>query len=258
MAEAGLSLGYSDFLAEIGHYLGWGRTSGNWSANQTTELASILKSGLRQFYNHPPIPNGPTNHRWSFLHPVTTISTVADDYDQTLPDNFGGIEGNITYAVNDGFQDIVIIGEQQIRSMRQGGDVSGRPICAAVRPRAGTGTTGQRFEILWWPVPNAVYVLSYRYTALQDAPSAASPYPLGGAMHSETILQSAKAEAERRFNDMRGPEYARFMEMLAASIAYDARQAPETLGYMGDKSDRKGRRPIAEDRTAYYNGQVSS
>lgn len=256
MAEAGLSLGWSDFKAEVGHYLGWGRTSGNWSANQITELEAIVHSGLRQFYSHPPIPTA-MNHQWSFLHPFTTISTVADDYDQTLPDSFGGIEGNITYAVNDGYRPIQLVGATQILTQRSKGEVTGRPIYAAVRPRAGTGTTGQRFEILWWPTPNAVYVLTYRYTALQDQMSTTYPYPLGGQMHSETILQSCRAEAERRFNDMRGPEYARFLELLDTSIRFDAKQAPETLGYMGDGSDRRGRQAVFEDRQVQYNGQVS-
>lgn len=74
MAESSLSMTYSDFREEIAFYLGYGRDSSNWTTAKSDSIDSVLKSGLRQFYNPPRLPGDATNHEWSFLKIVTTIS----------------------------------------------------------------------------------------------------------------------------------------------------------------------------------------
>lgn len=77
MAEPTLSLSYSDLQAEVGEYLGYGRTPGKWSDEQTAQVAACIASGLRQFYFPKPIGNQPIAHEWSFLKPTTTLTTSA-------------------------------------------------------------------------------------------------------------------------------------------------------------------------------------
>lgn len=71
MAESTLSLTYDTLSEEIAEFLGYTRTSGNWSASQAANILSCLKSGLRQFYQQ-------ADWEWSFLKPVTTMVLWAD------------------------------------------------------------------------------------------------------------------------------------------------------------------------------------
>lgn len=72
MAEPTTSLTFTNLQAEVGYYLGYGRTTGSWSTAQTTEVESVIQKGLRAFYDPPPVGNS-EGHDWSFLYPTTSI-----------------------------------------------------------------------------------------------------------------------------------------------------------------------------------------
>lgn len=252
MAESSLSLGYPDILLAIGDYLGWTSTSGSWTAEELALAERIMASGLRQFYFPPALPNQP-HHKWNFMWPVTTLSTVAEQADYDLPDDFGAANGDWTYAPNVTYQPLRVTGEARIRTLRQQTTAQRRPEMVAVRAKASAGTTGQRFEAMLWPTPNAVYVLTYRYQALPSKLSAANPYPLGGVAHAETILASCLAAAEMQEEQQHGAQWQSFMERLSASIREDQRQAPEVLGSYGRGGD-DGRRWVRAPSATTYNG----
>jgi len=309
MAESTLSMGYAEYRAELGDYLGYGRTTGNWSAAQITQVQAHMDSGLRQFYSPPPLPTKPRGHQWTFLHPVTTIATVAaystgtvtsasavvtltggtfpswaatngtlvvdstehsiasrdgdtqitldsapssafsaDSYtlnhdgNYDLPDAFGSIESRFTFdAADNKYEPLRVVNEEQIRNMRQRPSADSWPRYAAIRPKATTGSAGLRFEVMFWPTPNAAYTLSYAYTALPGKLTTSLPYPLGGMLHAETILASMLAAAEQRANGEKGIMWNTFMERLGASIVIDGKATTASfLGYNGDASDRRG------------------
>ena len=240
MAESSLSLGFPELRTAIGFFLGYGRSSGSWSADAILEIAEVLNAGLRQFYFPPPVGNE-TPHEWSFLRPTTTMDTAADDGDYDMPDNFGGLDGDMYFDTAENISGpIEIIGEHQIRKMREsgGGTQSGIPRYGAIRPKAGTGTTGQRQELILHPRPAGIYTLHYRYKVLADAITSGAPYPLGGMAHAETLLASCLAAAENKLDDEKGVKWDYFMERLAASVSHDRKaMPPEKLGYNGDASD---------------------
>jgi len=260
MAESSLSLGFPDFQAEVGSFLGHGRDTSAWAAldpDPTDDVEAIIQAGLRQFYFPPSMGGKDEMYEWSFLKPVTTLTTTADDYDQTLPDDFGGLLGDFTYPVGTGFGPVKERNELQIRDLRQALDSTGRPQYFAIRERAGTGTTGQRLEVIWFPTPDAVYTMTYQYLALVNKISAASPYPLGGMAHAETIMESCLAIAEARKDDEKGIHWDSFMTRLKASMRYDQQRKPAILGYNGDRSDERddGYLPLPE---ISLNGVVQS
>ena len=231
MAESTLSDQYDDLMLTVAVFLGYGRNSTNWGATRTAQMADIIKSGLRQFY-YPPMP-----HAWSFLKPVTTLITAADDYDYDLPDDYGGINGSFTYSVSTLYPAISVVGEGQIRDARQGYTPSGRPKVAAIRPKTSDGTEGQRFEVIFWPTPNGIWTLGYCYNVLPDKIQTLNPYHYGGMAHAETVLASCLSIAEERMNDEHGIHYEKFQERLAASIEYDLKSnMPDYFGYNGDGS----------------------
>ena len=74
MAEPTLSLKYSTLREHIGYMLGFGRTSGSWTSNESADINYVLDRGLAMFYHPEPLPGeGNVAHEWSFLEPETTF-----------------------------------------------------------------------------------------------------------------------------------------------------------------------------------------
>lgn len=180
--------------------------------------------------------------------------TVVSDADFPLPDDFGGIEGRLTYTMETRRGEIFLVGENLIREYRQGQSVTAAPRYAAIRPLFSDGTSGQRFEIMFWPKPDASYTLRYKYMVSPNDITDAAKWPLGGMFHADTILQSCLSIAELRVNDERGVQWQAFMERLAASVHHDRNQmTPETLGYNADAS-LMGSPATSEEYRSIYGG----
>jgi len=238
MAESTLSLGYPEFASAVGRFIGWTGDSDVWLEDETADIDEIVQTGLRQVYLPPPVSR--KVHQWSWLKPTTALATVADQENYDLPDdNSGTISNYMTFTADDPWSPIEIIGSGQMRAYRSRSESSGVPKFAAISPKAGTGTTGQRFEIIFWPTPDSVYLLGYSYTALQNKISTASPYPLGGMQYGELFKASCLAEAERKFKKVRGIMWEDFVTKLASAVSLDEQQSsPKTLGVMhGEDED---------------------
>ena len=258
MAESTLSLTWTDFSSRVGRMLGYGPTSANWTAAQTTQIDELVQSGYRLFLT-PPAFDGIPAHEWTFMRPTTTLAITSGDYDYTLPDSFGGIESILTFAATDNqLGPIKIVGEEQIRFWREGQNSStGIPQFCAIRPVSVTTTltVGQRQEMIFYPTPNGSYTLTYRYFALANKLTSLLPYPLGGQRHSETILAACLARAEEEGDDTRGVYWQRFLEHLVGSIKTDQRNFErEFYGYNADRSDRGRYRMAGLPSTITING----
>ncbi|MFH1567921.1 MAG: hypothetical protein ABIL09_07955 [Gemmatimonadota bacterium] len=256
MGESALTLGYPELLAETAFALGYGRDPEQWTVAQETEADLYVQSGLRQFYN-PPAAAGEAPHAWHFFRPSETLVTEADEQDYDAPDDFGGIEGDMTFAADEGWEPIRVVPEGRIREFRQQGLTAGRPRYVAVRPKPFDPAIGQRFEFMFDRPADGVYNLSYQYHVIPPVKlDADSPYVYGGEAHSETVLASCLAVVELRTEKQKGPMWDDFMGKLAASIAADRRSLrPAFLGYNGDHSGSRGadRLPRSE-RLVTYNG----
>lgn len=165
--------------------------------------------------------------------------TLEHDGNYTLPDNFGSmISQYMTFNDDIVGPRVNLTGEGQIRTLRQGDNVFGQPKLAAVRPKTSTGSTGQRWELLLYPIPDDTYTLYYRYRLLPDSLSTGL-YPYGGAAHTQTIIQSCMAMAELKMDGKRGPQWEQFVTMLTASIEQDLEVGRVmNFGYNGDNSPR--------------------
>ena len=76
MAESGLSLGYTELSQRVGFYLGYGRTTLNWSAGQLVEINEVVQSGVRRVYYPPAVQGVQPGFEWSFLRPsIATLIT---------------------------------------------------------------------------------------------------------------------------------------------------------------------------------------
>lgn len=256
MAESSLSLQLADFAAALGTYLGFGRTPANWtgwnaaspyavaSTALDTQLAQIMdcvQGGLRQFYDPPLAEPAAAAHKWSFLTPQRSLTTSAGKGVYDLPDDYGGIEGELTYQPTDStWLTVQRVGPGQIdRYLQQLFGVQGKPQSCCVLPKPSDGVVGQRWSISFAPLPDGVYTLTFAMRVLPSALSATNPFPYGGERHGETIMASCLAIAERNYQDeSQGNQWTYFMERLKASISADIRDSrPAFLGYNGDRSD---------------------
>lgn len=322
MAEPTLNLTTGALKSEIGYFLGFGRDSNAWDAEQTATVKSVLESGLRQVY-HPPVVGPLTKpHEWSFLRPMATMqvfppqsgtisasptydagnnqstvtaatgtfypemvglslkfTTSGNSYtiksytsatvvlvkgdasgeaaqgwsvDPTvlgfrLPDNFGGLDTDITIEDNQTYYNTIkLTGEARMRALKQATSItSSRPRWAALRPEA-PDAGGQRWRLLIWPEPDQLYTLQYRYNINLETTTNDNDYPVGGLPFAELYLESCLAIAEQRIDDTATLHTERFMRCLLTAIERDNAQfAQEHFGYNGDGSDwrssRRGR-----------------
>jgi len=84
MAESGLSISYPDLQAEVGQFLGVGRTPGNFGADDDSLIDAIIQSGVRRVY-YPQAAKGiEEGYEWSFLRPSSTLYLGADGTDGSV------------------------------------------------------------------------------------------------------------------------------------------------------------------------------
>lgn len=231
-----LAVTYESLLADVGAYLGYGPDPEAFTSEQLADVEQALRGGLRQFYTPPPA-NGQAPHPWSFLRPVTTLSTVANQADYTLPADFAALLGNLTIrTTTSSYLPILVVGEGQIRQGRSAWTGrTGTPTAVAQRVKPFQPGAPQRWELLFDPAPDAVYTIEYQYLVNPQALSRTNPYPYGGAQHAQTILEACLAQAELQKYDMAGVHAASFAAALAGSIQIDKQQGRgEHLGYNGD------------------------
>jgi hypothetical protein len=258
VAESTLSIQFSDLQKEVGAFLGIGVDATAWTAAQTADVDRFIQSGIRQFYFPPAVNGVEAGYEWSFLKPTATVDTVADQGVNDLPDALGRVVGDLHFAAGVFAAPIIIVSEARILSLLQQSVATGRPKYAAVRIKTSDGTTGQRQEFAYWPVPNAVYTLTYRYEAFSGKLTAAKPYPLGGMRHSELIIESCLAIAEQKANDEQGVHAQRFAALLAAGIAQDRRAGAKYYGQMGCQSGEPAphARPVGTNYSITYKGET--
>jgi hypothetical protein len=256
--ESTLSAVYSVLSAEVGAFLGYGATAASWTADQAAEIERYVQAGVRQFYYPPAMQGVEPGVEWSFLKPTATLDTLASDAEQDMPDAFGRLLGDFHFEPDVCSVPIVVVSEARIQTLLQQSIDVGRPQYAAVRFKASTGAYGQRQEVVWWPIPDDVYTLTYRYEAFSGKLTGANPYPLGGMKYSDVILESCLAIAEQRANDERGLHTERFGMLLSAAIVQDRKNSARYYGQMGTPEDSAipRRRMLFDNYPITYKGET--
>ncbi len=240
MAEPELATAYQEIRAEVGRFLGYGRTPSAWTQTQDDDVAITLRTGLRSFYN--------CGFDWSFLKPVAVLPLGQGHSAVDLPDDYAAADGPVQLSVQ-GEGSIFIemkLGPWQPiydGSQRQPNQMGTPSCCSAEVLKGTTNQAGQRHRLHVFPGADRDYVVTLAYRLNADALSAALPYAYGGAQHSQTILQSCKAAAERDMDNEMGPAQQAYQSMLEQSQTLDRRSKPHSVGRMRDLSDirRRGR-----------------
>ena len=229
--ESSLSLTYQQIYAILGDYLSVGRTVPCADAESDAQIVDCIASGLRMFYSPPPVGKEAAGHQWTFLNLVTSFTTVAGTNAYTMTDDFAQLSDDPTYpAPSTGTLNPPAIAtrigqltDAEMRQSQAANPSKGAPLYCSQRAIASTdGTVGQRFELVLHPVPDAAYVITVPYVTQPNTISSSKPFPLGGGMHAETILQACLAVAEQRYDDgATKHHHERFLQLLEESIRLD-------------------------------------
>lgn len=222
MAESTLSITYTELKKEVAHYLGYTRSESLWDAQMLADVQQAILQGYRWFLYPPPISEKSSQHEWSFLRKSGSLALSASDYDYDLPDDFAGMASALRRAADKDQPEIARVHESTIHALRAQKTHEDTPLYFAVAISAQpTASASQRYEALLYPTPDASETVTYRYIVAPPKLTDASPYPLGGAAHSETILAACLAAAEQLKMDEHAQKYQRFRELLAASVRVD-------------------------------------
>ncbi len=266
MPESTLSLSKTDFGAKVAYFLGYGRGADfggtAWTTRQQQNLDDSLNSGLSIFYYPPVLPGERSAHGWSFLQPSAELAVAAGVSAILLPADFGGLSGPVILTTPTGQrgEPVRVVGAPMIDQLYAEVDgQTGTARCVAIRPLKGTGThTGQRFELAVYPTAEEATVFKVAYTIVPNALTAANPYPYGGPVHSETLLEACLSVAESRQDDSLGVHKALFMERLQASVSHDRKFRAQMLGYNGDGPRHRLGSYQYDNRLVTLDGQFST
>lgn len=224
-----LGVTYDSLRTEVAYFIGIKKTISSWSTEEARIVDSIIDKALRRFYwPSVVIPEGPhksqsiEQHKWSFLSPDATLTTVAgtDTYD--LPAGFTDMASRgFTFATGQQKATAARILDETLQALKSQANRSGPPQFYSISPKAVAEGSQTRYEVRFYPTPDAAYVLTYMYGLTPESLSEVNQVPLGGARHSQTILQACLAEAEKSQFDEYGQQEKRFQEYLTASIMAD-------------------------------------
>jgi len=172
--------------------------------------------------------------------------TITSTGDYRLPDYFGGAIGPVTFDYNEGFVPFNFTNIAEVLRQREYYNGTGRPYMAACEPLTTDGSSGQRFDLLVFPIPDSNYTSHFRINTLPNAlVSSTNEYPFGGAMLSEAILASCLDVAESEVQQVPGIYHQRYLEALATAVIADKKAGPERLGPNLDRQMRSY--PEAQD-----------
>lgn len=257
-----LSIDYFYILRQVGMLKGYGWNFHSWSYEQRRDVDEIIESGLRKYYYPDPIDAMERGHQWSFLAPTGSIATSDGQRVYSLPPDFERFLGPLTFYGEDNnyYPPIDVTSDARLRALEHAADYTGPPQYAAVRPTPSNGKTPQLQELILHPTPDSTYNLSFRYYALQRKLSETNPFPLGGALHAEGILESCLATVELSRGEKNGAHFQAYQRRLVTNILADSRRAPQILGYNADVStmspvSRGDYQRLVLDRTITYNNE---
>lgn len=259
--ESNLNLRKIDIEAEIGVFMGWGRgtefSETAWDASQTAFIDRAVKSGLRRVY-FPALPDGRT-YEWSWRRPIASLTLASGATTVDLPDDFGGLEGQIIVSTSStSYPPVDVYNPEKVAQLHADDSTTGYPKVASIQySRKLALNEGQRANLYVWPTADAAYTLQVGYYFQPNALDGSRPYAYGGVELTECILASCLAIAEQRGDDSLAVNAMDFQRLLVAAVHADKTKKQQVYGYNRDRSDMAhwGRR-MTEDPQVLFNGLV--
>lgn len=121
--------------------------------------------------------------------------------------------------------------DSTIRKLESENPELGRPCFYSVRTKRFDPTVGSRKSLVFYPAPDASYVLRVPMILRPVDLSDINQYPIGGEMLSQVILEACLASAEHNYEEREHVHEKRYLELVALAIRNDMeRSSPTSLG----------------------------
>lgn len=207
----------------IGLEVGFGPNSASWTHGQRVEIARLRTRALRRVYV-PASLDGKTTHKWSFLSPRISVTTITDNPVVEIPRNVTSILGPLVAPIGDCeiYDPIPVVGEIDVERKLAKNANPARPQMAAIRPRPPIQGVSVGQELVFYPIPDAEYTFSFRCRINPyDLPNDDSEPPKCVEL-AEVIIASAKVLAAEFAGRPSPALQKQYEEALAAAILADA------------------------------------
>jgi len=233
---ASLALTFEDVYNAVSYFLGETSSPGTDALAAAKE---IVYRAYRQFL-FPIDPATGKTHTWSFLKRTTTLSLEDGKSTYELPDDFSYLLIPFKYTSTQGRANPIERSTSQIYEMQSMTPTSGPPQYFSIQAGEYHATTGQKYEVKFWPESDGAYDFYFTYIIEPEKPVNTTDLFIGGSYTSEVILQCALGIAEIQEEEKGGLQEVKAQQMLNALIGYDKKNSPKTLGTMTDPSVLQG------------------
>jgi len=227
-----LNLTYGDYYKQISRFLGW-------SDEPTDKQLSIAKGIVLRAYRQFLYPlNARTGkiHHWSFLYKHSVLNTAADKWEYELPSDFANQILFFEHDTNSGYPRPNFVSYADILRRRALSESSSYPALFSVKTGQYNKETGQRYEVVFCNVPNAVYAMPYCYIFDPVKPTNEDDILVGGVRGSETLLELCFAIAESQEDNTIGTHRQEADRLIQMLISQDSPMVPDTVGRIVDPS----------------------
>ena len=134
---------------------------GRFSITESADQVEIINEGLRYFY---------AAHDWSFLYKTTTLSVTASEATTDLPTDFSQMTDPFSYEPDEYRSSPIQVESHIIRERRAINDYTSHPRMFAITTDDFVAGTGERWKVMWYPLPCEDYTMYYRYRATPTIP----------------------------------------------------------------------------------------
>jgi hypothetical protein len=232
---------FQELYQRVQKFLGTYGSSGA-SGNALQDSKDVVHDAYKRFLN------ADGNHVWSFLKPWEQLVTISGDWVYELPSNFVSMESTFTFDSDENYSPLEERDSEFIMDMRASSTINRYPDYYALRPGKYTKETGQKWEVIMYPTPDAAYVLQYQYKLYPDKLSADNDLPIGGPEYSDVLKQLCLGEAESYKDEATGQQEQKAATALQIAISNDIKRNPHNLGFNGDGINL----PVWDSRWADY------
>lgn len=253
--ETALTLTYDELQKQVSDYAYGTRNLRRINADDLERLESVCFNGLRRFY-YPQQLNINISHDWSFLVSNFDFYTETSVPDYVMPFNFGGAIGPLHHDPADNVRtSITKVTPNKITWQRQSNiTIVNWPTMYAESSVSSGGRQSQRWQLMLWPTPAAVYHFHGRMRIQPLAPNGNQIYLYGGPEHSQTIIEACLAEAELKIDGQPGAHAAAFQQCMLTSVTLDSSMhSAELVGYNGDGDGRWDQSLMRPDGRGFEN-----
>ena len=224
---ADLNLTFSELYTEIEKYLGT-YNSGSAAAGDVVDAKFIVNRAYSRYVSY---------FDWSFLYQYRTLETVDGTYVYELPTDFSYLTfPKMYFDGNDGYSPVTQRSTGQIIDARSESVYESFPIFFALQAGSYHKETGQGWEMMFYPTPNAKYHLKYFCKINPEKLVSDGDIPIGGADMSDCLLELSLAYAEAYKDERKAVHAETVKEILSPAKMMDNRRRTKSLGSLNTVS----------------------